>query len=311
MRSYSIYISIVEGYSTTVITFETLFRPGLNFTKCIIIAAGTQDPRLLGFLEQIQQTGYAGYPKEKFIIIVQPLDQAMGMGEALNHAITLTSEDLFYTSNNCWFSSQTLPLLLTTVQSSADNVFALCPNNVMSLWSNIRENYDSRVRARLIDQDQKGPQHYRQTIEDFFHAHGPYPGKDVEQNLIQVASTQPEMRVDDIGDAGIYFKRTCFQRVGFFDERFSRTPLGQPCGGEEFDYCDRIHQAGGQVVKVCQAVALHLLYGQTSKTGYRGEQESQLRERYFQKRFHQDTTVWYRGHALPVLHNTEQYSSMP
>ena len=308
MRPYSIYMAVVEGYSTTVITLETLLRPGLNFTKFIIIAAGTQDSRLLQLFADITDKGYQDYPADKFHIIAQSLEESMGAEEALNYAMTLTAGDLFYSSNNCWFGPQTISTLLIAAQDTAATMLALCPVNVMSLWSNIRENYDSRVRQYLIDQDQKGPKHYRQAIQDFFYAHGPLPDHDVDTTLKLLADKQPAVQPDESGDTGIYFKRECFTTIGFFDERFSRTATGKPCGGGEFDYADRVRAAGYTFAKVPQALALHMIYGQTSKTGYRGELEAERRQRYFDKVAAGDAQVWYKGQALPALHNIEDYT---
>src|SRR3990167_2004468 len=97
MRPYSLYLSIVEGYATTVITLESLFRQPMEFQKCIIIASGTTDPRLLTLLEQIRTRGYLSYPPEKFLVIIQSLEESMGAGEAWNLAMSFTTgEDLFY-----------------------------------------------------------------------------------------------------------------------------------------------------------------------------------------------------------------------
>jgi len=308
MRPYSLYLSIVEGYATTVITLESLFRQPMDFQKCFIIAAGTTDPRLLALLEQIRTQGYLSYPPERFLVILHPLEKSIGMAEAWNLAMTLTQgEDLFYTSNNCWFGPSTVQRFLETINQSSEIIWTFSPTNIISSSIHLQNNYDARIHSRFIHQD-KTPQQYREAIEEFFSVHGPYPGHTVDETLEHLMMEQnPGYTLESIGDCGWYFKQDCFTKVGFFDERFSRDLKNRPCGGgEEYDYMDRIHQAGGHYAMVNNAMALHIIYGQTSKTGYRGEQEAELRGRYIKKVKTKDTDVWYRGKALPSLHNIRQ-----
>jgi GT2 family glycosyltransferase len=66
-----------------------------------------------------------------------------------------------------------------------------------------------------------------------------------------------------------------YDSIGFLDEGFGK------CGGEDFDYCIRCHQAGFRIMYALDSYVLHFMGKTTWRGGEKAEERQQREKKYF------------------------------
>lgn len=275
LPKFSIYMPVVNGYTITKITLDSLLRNmGFEFNKFIIISSGTTDQLLLDLLKTISEKGYGYYPKEKFHVLIFPESVALGWAESFNLAIALLEdgEDLFYTPNNAYFSRNfMIPLIEHAYfRPHSEDVYVVTSMSPLLGNEQLNEQYNREIRHFLMWAI--GPEQALILIEDFFKRHTENK-KDFEETC-QYLKAQYHDQISASGppDNSMYIKHECFDRVGYFDERFARDSSGAVGGGsEETDYMFRIYAQHKAILKVGNSFVLHLAYGFTSRSSVQRE----------------------------------------
>ncbi len=261
---------MVNKYNVTKLTLDSVLKNiGCEFNKFIIIASGTTELKCLDLLAEIKQSGYGGFPKEKFEVVRLP---PTGFAESINLAITMLDpdEDLFCTpNNNIYTKNFMLPLLEQAYgKDYSEDLWMLCGMTLFTQDYPNREAYELQVRPHFLMQ--VTPEEGYGYIQRFFQSQ--FKVNDLDAYFETLSQTNQDALMSTLGviDSAFYIKRECLNRVGFFDERFSRDSEGRPAGGgEEREYVNRISMCGKTTLSVKACAYLHIAYGITSRDGER------------------------------------------